>query len=779
MLRIRYHDPAHYQWAKEFLQLCNSAFKTPPRLYPATLELEIDQDQIEPLFQRISDPQQIAILPSISARSRIDHRWLIVGPDLQALERAVNRLRHLLVPTYAIFVDGPIAIFHHFSANEGSLFRLAARIYPNGGYCVLRSQPKDVHHVLQRLNMWLRLEEDRPAPQLEDIPPTYLALYERFQLALVTAQWNEAEEIRRKIQFSHLTTADNLCFLEIEQLAYQQRWQDIRQHPDFKQLTRTRIPRNVRAALLTAFHQTTLLSWEQQGQWEHALEMFHEKLPELGLLFTGRLGLTQGPVLQMFAYQAAVEKDRQTLLDLIDVNNDPDALQCIKQLLLLVEKTAIVETTPLNAPPLYMVMEALHNGNIDLAQQRALTIDDKHLKLYLLMNIASQSNDLTQASEVLLLFSNLPLEDQNELYKRFPLLPAIEKNLQYWTNQTVTKESTQLTEEKITNWFDWFTCLSHMPNDPLLISSQNKLTNDDRFWSLEHVQELNDYLLLLDEDTKRLLCVRDALQKLLSFFLSEDAEFPRAEAVCQDLYEILYDMLLAKTAQEEMKDNGAILLRLANTLLSRTPNQVEAVFHDLQKWSGKPIPKLEAWALEVLEMLIDYGIEPGLLMDWYREWAEQVIYRQTRYELAHVDGWLEFGRIIQPGDDLLSRLQQQTTKTLVERGVKDPIESLSEGYRIVIYTLQELAAQRARDLLLKRNSSVDIRICTDTVLSGSAKALAQNSDLVVMVITAMKHSLSYGLGPFLKKDRIVYPQSSGSTSIIRAIEEYVKIAVDL
>src|SRR5216110_3227187 len=134
MLKIRYHDFVHYQWAKEFLQLCKSLFKTPPHLYPETFELEIDHDQIEPLFQRISDPRQVAILPSISARSQPDHRWLVVGPDLQALERAVNRLRHLLVPTYAIFNDDPIAIFHRFTGREEPLFKLAAQIYPNGGY---------------------------------------------------------------------------------------------------------------------------------------------------------------------------------------------------------------------------------------------------------------------------------------------------------------------------------------------------------------------------------------------------------------------------------------------------------------------------------------------------------------------------------------------------------------------------------------------------------------------------------------------------------------------
>src|SRR5205814_2037822 len=140
-----------------------------------------------------------------------------------------------------------------------------------------------------------------------------------------------------------------------------------------------------------------------------------------------------------------------------------------------------------------------------------------------------------------------------------------------------------------------------MPNDPILISSLEKLINDDRFWSTELVQRLNDRLLMLNDDMKRLPCVRDALQKLLSYFLNREAGFPKEDAIYQDLYELLYAVLFAKTAQEEMKTNGLILLLLASTMLANTPKKVESVFRDLQEWCSKPILKLEVWALEAIE----------------------------------------------------------------------------------------------------------------------------------------------------------------------------------
>jgi hypothetical protein len=72
-------------------------------------------------------------------------------------------------------------------------------------------------------------------------------------------------------------------------------------------------------------------------------------------------------------------------------------------------------------------------------------------------------------------------------------------------------------------------------------------------------------------------------------------------------------------------------------------------------------------ALEAIEMLIDYGIEPGLLVDWYREWVEQLINRQTRYQLTYLEGWLELGRVIQPGAICLMRYNKRLLQLLWSR----------------------------------------------------------------------------------------------------------------
>ena len=76
-------------------------------------------------------------------------------------------------------------------------------------------------------------------------------------------------------------------------------------------------------------------------------------------------------------------------------------------------------------------------------------------------------------------------------------------------------------------------------------------------------------------------------------------------------------------------------------------------------------------------------------------------------------------------------------------------------------------------MLLERNKSLDIRICTEKDFSEQVKAIAQKSDMVVVVTTCLKHAITYGITPYLKGDP-VYPISSGSSSILAAIEQRSK-----
>jgi hypothetical protein len=767
MMRIRYSDQLQLAWAKEFLRLCEP-LQIPTRVDPHLLEVEIGHNTLGRLLQRACDLQQVTIVPSFITHRKPEHRWLVVGPDQQKLEQALNRIRNFLVPTYAVFVDDPVPLFHSFETETSSpLLKLTARLYPEGGYCVLRSRPEDRENVLRRLDIWMQLETESPPPQLEERLPTYAMLYERFQIALATAQWDEAKQLRLQIQAHGLTAAENLLFLEIEQLARQQRWKDIWRHKDCQQLTKTRIPRPVRAALLTAFHQTYLLEAEQQGQWERALAIFSDHQPELGLLLTGRLGLTQGPVVQVFAYQAVVEKKRGDLLELIGVTTDSAALECIKQLLsLLGPESVVIETKP--SSPFDLAQAAINLGDFDGAWKHALKVEDEGKQVFLLLMVAFYTYDQLHASEALLLYWNLSQDIQDTLHTRYPVLTTVVSQLESWVDQDLPQPAIE-----IRNWLDWFAHLAQEPQDPLLLSTLEQVAanSDERFWTIEHIGQVSDQLMLLDSAISRLPVMRDALRKLIAYFLN-DEQFPRVESIYQDLYENLYNTLLAKTAQEEMS-NDFILLRLASALLAYAPNKREHVQRDLAEWCVKPIVKLENWALETFELLIDYGLEPGLLTQWYRAWIEELFYKQTHHQLTNLEGWLELGRIIQPGEDLIHVLENAISTTQEKEG-QDPIQALPKEYSVAIYSLQETAAQRARRLLLKRNEYLDIRICTDTVFSEAAKALAKHADVFVLVTTAMKHAMSYGLNPLLDPKQIVYPPSSGSTSIVRSVEEYAR-----
>src|SRR5437660_2606176 len=325
-MRVSYKKQAHYDFAIQFLPASNTN-GIYVRQDAENLVLEISDEKLGRLLARIGDEQHAVILPDQRRR-----RWLITAPTARLLEQALVRLRHFLVPTYATFGTDHMPKLNVFGKSSHPIQHLGVLIYPVG-YYVLESLPKYAENIFRRLDLWMRLESE--CPPLQSIPQlvTYSKLYEQFKSALAAAHWEEAEKARHTMQLLHLTTAENLLFLEIEQLAQQKRWSEIGKREDFPIIARMQMPRAVRGALLTAFHQTYLLPLEQEKQWQDALDVFQKQRPMLGMLLTARLGLTQGSVVQVYAYESAFERDHTALLELITVNSDQETLECIKQLL--------------------------------------------------------------------------------------------------------------------------------------------------------------------------------------------------------------------------------------------------------------------------------------------------------------------------------------------------------------------------------------------------------------------------------------------------------------
>ncbi|GHO61349.1 hypothetical protein KSC_002410 [Ktedonobacter sp. SOSP1-52] len=765
---IRYNEQKRYKFALQVLELA-SALEGQTDCDSEKCEIHVENEFLAQLLERISDGYKAVVVPNLQSS-----RFLITASDRRQLELACQRVRHFLVPTYATFTQElkPLP----FNGRH-PLQLLGAELYPSG-YYVLKSRKEFEHQVLYSLGLWMDLEERYPHAERRDEVLTYGRLYERFRMALAAAQWGEAEQARRTMLLLNLTTGENLLFLKIEQFALQRRWNEIWQCRDRAQLVQARVPRSVRGALLTAFHQTVLFPLEQQNQWQEALETFRESLPLLGSLLTGRLGLTEGPVVQVFAYQSALEGDRVALLALVDVNSGSEAQLCIQQLLSLLAPE--VSSAPVNElaavrTPLSLAREALDYGDFDAARRYSKEVEESDAKIILSMQIAYHTIDVSLAEEALVSYGKYSPAELQQLNQRFPFISHIHGTLLQFVAQAEGQmaEGAEQGPALIQDWLAWFDHIKHASSsNSELGKAITRLAEicDERFWTEPHIEQFTERLLEIVDDAQLIKkdLVRDALLKITQFFLS-DQEFPRTDVpLYRSLYETLYLALLA--VPKELQYTGWLLLRLAEAQLRSASESCEAVFGHLKEWCGVPIPRLEVWALDTCEMLLDYGLEPAALTTWYQLWISELVRVQPHHQITNVNGWIDLSRCVPGSDALLDALRERFRGHLT--ATDDPIKLLPEGYRIGIYSLLEPSAQRAKEQLLARNPKLEIRICTDKVLTEMAKSIALQADMVVMVITAMKHAMTYGVGPLIDSAKVVRPQSSGSTSLVRAVEEY-------
>lgn len=774
VMLITFPESTHYDFAMQFLQRTNTALLgIQPRSHH--LEIETNTPVIGRLLQRLSENRP-TVFPYLGSTS---HSWIIMGQTRRQLDRTLAQVSRFVVPTYAEFAtNNRLPQLRPFKKDGVRVQQLGAVLYP-AGYYSWRSPVKHFDIILRNLDMWMSLEEACPSFQVEQ-HPTYRSLHDIYEAALAGENWQEAEQCLQEMQQLHLITADNLAFLQVQVLAQQQRWSDIWRRPDFANLARIRMPRAVRAALLTAFHYSVILPFEQQERWESALDAFKQARSELGLLLTGRFGLTQAPVVQVYAFQAAIEKDRDGLAQLTNVSATQTAQVCIEQLQQILDRTTadvprVASGTISSASPLRQARLALADLDYDAAIRFAEEIKQPAEKAILLMQVAFHSSDVPVAEEALLSYWELPLEEQVRLEELHSFLHPCLKYLLEITNYRASSSTPSHLSSSplIQNWLEWFDVAEKDPDNPELMTSLDHLavSTDDRCWNQEKVKLLSDKLLSFIVEPRSSLYpyTKIAIQRLVDFFL-QDSDFPREDDAYSDLYETLYVSLLEK--QGVNQTTGFTLLRLAEAILQRSPGQRDRLCENLIDWCKTPIPALESWVLEAFDLLSEYGLAPGLLATWYRDWVSHLLNLPSSRERANLETWLIFGKWIQPGPDLLNRLMQAVT-VVTKKDIDNPVANLPDGYRISIFSLRESSTARAKQLLLERNKNLGIRISLEKDLNAQAKALAQNSDLVVITTTCISHALTYSIGPYLKKDP-VYPLSSGSTSIIRAVEEHLR-----
>jgi len=324
----------------------------------------------------------------------------------------------------------------------------------------------------------------------------------------------------------------------------------------------------------------------------------------------------------------------------------------------------------------------------------------------------------------------------------------------------------------IATWTEWFALLADFPDDTRLSESLDVLAqHTDYVWSRAEIEAIVLCLNDLSDYTVPRKLIWLAVEHLSNACLNV-SQFPRTENWYAEWYEALRYWLMTDTHVNETNSLKAI--RLTDALLRREPHRCDESAHDFAAWFASPRLVLESVALDACEMLVDYGVRPELLHEWYRIWINHLLAVPFEWNAVAQKVWLLLGNWIQPGNDLLIRLEHhlEVAKSTL---TSDGIANLPEGFKIAIFTLDEASANRAHQLFLERNPRLEINGYHNFVSTKRGQQAAQTADAVIIVTACIKHAITYDIMPTLRRRKLtpIHVNSRGSTGIVRAFESYL------
>lgn len=314
-------------------------------------------------------------------------------------------------------------------------------------------------------------------------------------------------------------------------------------------------------------------------------------------------------------------------------------------------------------------------------------------------------------------------------------------------------------------WDEWLSLLSQCDEDPELLLDQTPQVNKE-YWNLlnsDAVSTMTQQILYLALDPSHSLQPLVFLQQLnhLMNQMVEGAAFPNVKY--KSFYSAVVDLIFA--ADECNVDLISHLTTLLQGLFSFEPGEVESRWKDIENWLAvQPNVTMAMSVYELLELFTDYNIPRDKVKRIWDDWTAELIQTYSGFKQNHLSFVYKLGERCSGNYTLLQQLQ----KFLEIVPETDPIAELV-AQRISIFSYREHAATRAAEEIMKRNSHLQVRVCSDDSMTARSAAFAKDN-IVIIVTTCISHAIFYGISPYVSKP--VYPRSSSETAIIDALEQY-------
>jgi hypothetical protein len=694
--------------------------------------------------------------------------WILLSMSEQDLLKTISEMKQLLLPYFSQSVSESKQFFEP----ESVLGKYGSQLYSNG-YYMFHSSSQQEPIVLERLNMWIGLDERRPTIAYDELEVNVFRLRSKFRKAISLKKWDEAQETLLDLQHGHFLTDENIKFLKVQLLSSQGKWEEIWTSSDFDLLAGlNKLPRRVQSELLHSYYQSKLMLLDVSEEFDESYTVYKDTRQRLGSLLLSQLGLDEDLLLRVFAYEAAFTKQLDKLERYLEKAEEELTINLIKFLM-----NKLKADTP---PPIPVEEE-----KPQIVKAREYYQAEKYEDAY----IALQESE-TSVEKVALLAGIATLKEIDEIlemtYQEFQYLngddkhilrsrPATKGNIIYvlqWkegVNVITPSDKEEVVVPEKLSWNHWF---SHLLNSDIdLDYMEEKLhsldeESDSVTFSFKTLQGLSDQVMELaieDFSSDQKILLNTAIPMFVSHLML-DKQFPNYKAI--NVYEYTIELLF--THAKKNADNTSFVLRLMEAVLTLDVEYSEKFWSNIKEWFNiPPVERLSQRLLEAIELFKDFGVDNKELLEIWSNWAIGLMERFSNEKTTVIQSWVKLGKEI--GGD--SYILESIEANIEEVEESDPISTLEKGV-VTIYSLREKSAVRAAERIRDRNPNLKVRVCTDDKLTNEAKSYAANSDFVILVTTCMSHALFYGISPFLK-NKPIYPRSSGETSIVEAFETHL------
>lgn len=627
----------------------------------------------------------------------------------------------------------------------------ALPLIENAGWYAVRFDAVDARAnviVLRQWQVYDALQRSRPRAA-SYVPSNFHQLRASFDRSLLARNEPGARAAMSSLRERFGVSAENRQFLEIRLAASFERWDEIVEHPLLQQLVQLQLPPETYGDVMEAMYRVHVQAYEAAAMLDPLLEQFKACIANTAqVLFRTRRTSRRPAVLKAFVLYELLQSEPQlTVCEALLRELPIGAFGAVDRLL-----RERCDSRP-RVDDVVLASDALSNEQFDRAWDLYWPLPDGADVLRGLVACARECADPTktgallarleicdaQIRQVVETASATRLANLRATYST----PAVAQGLSY--------QFVRLSDEPVDRYVERWNEFARSVDPQALLAESGM------------VAVATDCLTLLAvEDLALFERVYPAWHELFIERIDPD---PRLVPLYAEMLEALRARdVFQRTDQELLHQILVAIVDCGDDEAYRQAVDTITKIFDLAR-----SPQAVGWALDVCDSLALRRVRDADA--------------QLRLLAAVVQACRDFSTRLEPLQ--IRQLQLLANESHLELPPFDAAGAIEDGlqaaiaetpsYRVVFYSLDEGATRRAVDMLRSLYPSWMIETNADHVCSDRLKSLAQNAHVFVFAWRCSKHAAYYCVKANGEKDCLVMARGVGTTSLVAAALDKVKI----